>query len=742
MEIFCDKEEFKREANFYEYFLDNLIKEYPDFNLIMFWNFIGIKLTSLIGFRFTTLIFIIINPFLFLSTYNINYLEYKSEECKYSYPKIIALFFNWVFMAICFGGSSLLVQQKLIDSYSLLDYEEEKEKIKNTTNSDITLFFMEKVTEVFDNGDDEIFEKYGYDFGEENDDSDDDDDENKLEKSDTQKEVEFQKDDIKQKNFNCLLVFGLSNAFGYAGKYGIGLGIAYYKQNIYSSNNETIYNNSSGLNNITDNYPFYSNSSNISVTNQTSLIVNEYELNQTFFIAIGIIYAICIAFSTYFLYSLLVCFYFNKIKKEKNNKTDKKEESNKEKKDKENKTNEEERLEEKLNGCCLWRNTCEICGCIIYSERLLLEKDSNHKGCFQLFCETINNYCNNAICNMCNCRKNNKNLCCCCCCSCCCIYQEIHFEKNKQCFCYCYQEKGFCDYINKFIINETQREIIFCSLLYFISKLATNGSEKRYNIILKDNNIFDEVQNFYFSLLICFFVITELIIQQDCNKCRKKKSIFEDEDEELHKWIGKAKKHTNDIFVKFTKKLNKTLLGIIEIFFINIVLGFFYSYYYLIGRYQNDADELLGKMYLYFHIIINAYFTFLLNYYCLIVAKSKTIFEFLFTQTILVTIYITISDFFIKGINLISQNINFYLWIQMIITGIILIILIFNSFRYVFINKRWIRYKKGICICRCCCCDDENFCYSECCDSKCSSCNCRYLCCEPCCLKLSNALLK
>ena len=147
-------------------------------------------------------------------------------------------------------------------------------------------------------------------------------------------------------------------------------------------------------------------------------------------------------------------------------------------------------------------------------------------------------------------------------------------------------------------------------------------------------------------------------------------------------------------------------------------------------------------MYLYFHIIINFYFTFLLNYYCLIVAKSKTIFEFLFTQTILVTIYITISDFIIKGINLISQNINFYLWIQMIITGIILIILIFNSFRYFFINKRWIKYKKGICICRCCCCDDENFCYSECCDSKCSSCNCRYLCCEPCCLKLSNALLK
>ena len=84
-----------------------------DLNLIMFWNFIGIKLSNAIGLRPTSIIFLVLNSLILLLTYNISYDTYDKETNKYSYPKIILLFFNWVFMAVNFGASSLLAQQKV-----------------------------------------------------------------------------------------------------------------------------------------------------------------------------------------------------------------------------------------------------------------------------------------------------------------------------------------------------------------------------------------------------------------------------------------------------------------------------------------------------------------------------------------------------------------------------------------------------------------------------------------------------
>ena len=128
LDAFCDKEEFKKRANFYEYFHVQLLTEPVDLNLIMFWNFIGIKLLNSIGYRPTSLIFLVLNFLILLLTFFIQYDEYEPDTCQYSYPNIILIFFNWVFMAVFFGGSSLLAQQKLIDYYSLLDPSKEEEK--------------------------------------------------------------------------------------------------------------------------------------------------------------------------------------------------------------------------------------------------------------------------------------------------------------------------------------------------------------------------------------------------------------------------------------------------------------------------------------------------------------------------------------------------------------------------------------------------------------------------------------
>ena len=131
-EISCDEEEFIKRANFFEYFLEQLLREPIDLNLIMFWNMIGLNLMNSIGFRCTSILFMVFNSLIFLATYNIGYDNYDPQTCKYSFIKIIALFFNWVAMVFCFGGSSLLAQQKFIDYYSLFDYKISEEELETS----------------------------------------------------------------------------------------------------------------------------------------------------------------------------------------------------------------------------------------------------------------------------------------------------------------------------------------------------------------------------------------------------------------------------------------------------------------------------------------------------------------------------------------------------------------------------------------------------------------------------------
>ena len=61
LEISCEKEEFMKMTDFFEYYLDKLLREPVDLNLVMFWNFIGIKLSNTFGFRIASLIFLFFN---------------------------------------------------------------------------------------------------------------------------------------------------------------------------------------------------------------------------------------------------------------------------------------------------------------------------------------------------------------------------------------------------------------------------------------------------------------------------------------------------------------------------------------------------------------------------------------------------------------------------------------------------------------------------------------------------------
>ena len=303
-------------------------------------EFIGIKLLNSIGYRPTSLIFLVLNFLILLLTFFIQYDEYEPDTCQYSYPNIILIFFNWVFMAVFFGGSSLLAQQKLIDYYSLLDPSKEEEKNSyNLINSSAENDYIIPEENIENEKDDLNM----IDF----DKIDNIDNINKIviEKGqrDTKTKIQKQKDMLKEKNFKSLIVFGLANIAAYTGKYGIAIGFSYYKQkNMIIPSNETINNNTYEISKYVE--FLISNSSDIPDVNNVNNTLANYELSQNIFIYINVIYIGCILISV-ILYSCFVYCFFQNIKKEK----------------------EKSECCSCSCNCCLWSAICEICGCIFYS---------------------------------------------------------------------------------------------------------------------------------------------------------------------------------------------------------------------------------------------------------------------------------------------------------------------------------------------------------------------------------------
>jgi len=170
-------------------------------------------------------------------------------------------------------------------------------------------------------------------------------------------------------------------------------------------------------------------------TNET-IFKEKYNYNQNLFLLLCLIYLICILLSI-FLYCLLQKIILNEKK--------------------------EEKKEEKSKSCCdkicIWNFFYEFLHCICYIEKVRAKNKKPGAGCCKLCCETCCNYCELVFCNnnLVNCAnsKNEKN----CCCNYC-RYNEDDYNKEYQFFCFCYQDKGCCNWINKFITNEAQKDII------------------------------------------------------------------------------------------------------------------------------------------------------------------------------------------------------------------------------------------------------------------------------------------
>ena len=212
-------------------------------------------------------------------------------------------------MAIFFGGSSLIVQQKLIDYYSLYDSDSnEKDNSPLDDDNDISMYD-------YDSNDFDLLDVNNLDLNQKEE-EEVEEKEKEDEKTITKEEIQKQSEKSRQRNFKSLFVFTLANLVGYTGKYGIAIIFTHYQQSHIISNNQTIYNNTED--NLYLINPFNSNNTDILNMNDTNITSLNYELNKNIFIFINVIYIGCKLISVIFYSFLMCCFFENKKRKKKN----------------------------------------------------------------------------------------------------------------------------------------------------------------------------------------------------------------------------------------------------------------------------------------------------------------------------------------------------------------------------------------------------------------------------------------
>ena len=126
LEIFCNQNEFENQSNFFDFFLGEFSKEPINFNLMMFWSFIGIKCLKTCGFRKTSIAFHFLNSLVILIIYNFDFSKVENNK-NYGYARITMLFLLWLFTGFTFGSTTLLSKKILTNYYSLIFSDEKKE---------------------------------------------------------------------------------------------------------------------------------------------------------------------------------------------------------------------------------------------------------------------------------------------------------------------------------------------------------------------------------------------------------------------------------------------------------------------------------------------------------------------------------------------------------------------------------------------------------------------------------------
>lgn len=688
LDISCDKQEFNKQKNFFNYLLSESRKVTIDVDLITFWSFIGLNILETCRFRKTCSLFLILNIIMLCFIY---IFDFRISDENYGIVRIILLGLLYLLICLILGSSSLISQKTVIDIYSNLGLTLEnfsnylfRDKNKNDNNiessgSGIFIKSIEnsqtlknKVKESNTNiiKNDELQNKKDISTNKNS----------SLEKNDnTEKKIQ-------NVNISFWFVY-LTTMAAYISKFYIYKLLIYLfkdsEDNItYNIDSDTMFNTNSTItdviinNNISNSDIINDNNTvndtlfNISI-NSNDYLEMKIEEKYIYLIICGI-YILCIILSI-ILYTIFEYCIFEKRNnnaKSKNN-----------------------------NNCCVSKIFFKIFNCDFYIENIKVKNSKKAKNC-KLCGETIKNYCSNVCANSIKsfCTLIKKDFKCNCCN--CCKYNEEDYDKDTQCFCYCYQEKGCCEWLDKFITNDVQMQIIPSMIIYFFSRLSAIGCELYYE---NEKENFNIDQSKFVAIFILMFLVYLLIILMN---------IF------LLQWSNDDKKS-----LAF-QLLNSFYSEQFYILFFISCYGLIASITYLIKK---DDDYL-------FNIILNKMFFFSFNYYCTNVSENTEKNEILSSQSALISIYKIIINLIIYLIKYFtSKNLKTLYIIQFVFssigvlfTSIIFLWILFSIVLCVLMRNECCVCYEGKFLCKCCCCDKNSlrckYCYSHLCEKSCSYC--------------------
>ena len=606
------------EFDFYNYYYEYSMDETIDINLMMITGFIGNLIIKITGFEFGAFILCLFNFGAFIWLLNFDFNFSKKGIFDYDLLKIINIILIYALLLLGLGGSALLSNQLLVESHlKFKDYllekirdkskvkkqkEEELQEIKdnnkknkilksvNTGIKELNLdkpIFLQTKTMKSTKSIKELLEKEIEEI-----------EEKKL------KDLEEKLDKRKKNKFDFFFMICLTTIFGYLGKYSMNLLLNYDKRI----------------------FLFY--------------IMGLYGISLIFSILL------------YFIFRLVIY---------------------------ENDQKDGEKEGKKII------KICQICGYLIYSEKK--QAKITQRNCCCLCWESFQNCCNQTFCyffsvigcdELCSC----FDYCCCCgccmccyCCNCCdicceccecdcecyddfrdwrddphcdcsicknCRYNQNDYRKNEDAFLYCYKVERKCQSCNKFVTNSTQKKIFPFMLLYFVLQLTTIGFEKQYEKYKNLNTHRKSFVAIFISTFILFFYFT-----LSCSRL-----ISQINDEDLDSEKKEDDKKTTKLGM-ISKLSNEILNGTLGILMFNCLFSFIFSIFYL-SYMSEEVKSFLFKdniNIIFIPILMNKFYYFTLNYYCIYTAEEDKKFEII-SGSSLISFYILIWSLFMTLVKL------------------------------------------------------------------------------------------
>ena len=581
--------------NFYTNYFEHISNNKVEFDLMMFWDFIGLIFYKYCGYKFTYISsFIFSSIFIIFFILQFDFLNIDEKTHKYSFFQLLYLFLVYIFLWVFTSSLALLSYQIYIQRLLLFFKKKAEDNIKrglNQTNKENN----DPANELT------ILKK-------------------KLDKTLSKEEIKDIKNEIGDERneivFNPILISIIFLAF---------LTNHIINRKIYKFKSDYI--TEILLKDKNDAYnKMYSKEKNIFL----------------FWICFPYIAEMIISLLIYFIYDCIFISSQNlKEKKEIKGETEEKAQIKGLKN--ENQINEEIKIKEVT--------IKKICGYTIFNQTIIPKEDSYQiespgltrnyckKGIkyLQLFLISIKDclfnsifYCCAKSCDCCSCRYNCY---CCSCCNCCCYDEEL-FQLDEFDLCLCYKEKRTLKWLYDSITTRFHRHLVFIILAMLYCQLFVIGFDVIYEEKNEDNKKIDQKQNnIIFPLIISFIIslaiflfISVLYYREVFDKLIKKIIKQESEDEK------------KNILMSFTC-------------FAFMLIEFFISVSSCIFSIMYIYDKKLlskGKL-IYYPLFLNKFMIFFLYSF---IAKNDEKNE-IFSNSSFVAIYLFISELLIYVIKII-----------------------------------------------------------------------------------------